>query len=81
MVSLEIKFPKNLKKYIAQKGSIAVNGISLTIRKITKNTFEIAVIPYTLKETNVGDLKKNDEVNLEVDIFARYLETLIKNDE
>jgi len=76
-VILEIKFPKNLKKYIAYKGSITINGVSLTISDTKAETFKVDLIPHTLKITNLGKLKKHDKVNLEVDIIARYLETLL----
>ena len=69
---LKIQFPQHLKKYIALKGSIAINGVSLTISDLTKNTFNVSLIPHTLKNTNLGLLKKGNKVNLEVDILARY---------
>jgi len=70
---LEIEIPKSIAKYIVHKGSITVNGVSLTISKIKEKTFEISLIPHTLKNTNLGKLKKGDLVNLEVDVIARYV--------
>ena len=66
---------ENIKlfKYLIEKASISINGISLTISKVSKNFFEISVIPHTLKLTNLKDLKKNDLVNVELDIFSKYI--------
>lgn len=74
--TLELTPPKNLMKYIAQKGSIAINGVSLTISKRTASTFQVSLIPETLKKTNLGHLKIKNHLNLEVDLIARYLENL-----
>ncbi len=74
---LELQFPGNLSRFIAEKGSIAVNGVSLTVAEImTNNRFAIALIPYTLSRTNLGGLTPGKQVNLEVDLLARYLERL-----
>ena len=64
---------KNFSKYLIEKGSISRNGVSLTISNIKKNYFYINVIPHTLKLTNLKDLKKNDLVNVELDIFGKYI--------
>ena len=66
------------KKYIVCKGSIAINGVSLTVSKIYRNTFEISVVPHTLKMTNLINLKVNDYVNLEFDILGKYIKNFIK---
>jgi len=63
---------KKYKKFIVSKGSIAINGVSLTIAKIFKDKFQIAIIPHTLKLTNIIHLKKNDLVNIEFDIMGKY---------
>ena len=76
IVVFEIK--KNFKKYLIEKGSIALNGVSLTISKIKKNKFEVNIIPHTLKLTNLIKLKKNDQINIEFDIFSKYLLNLKK---
>ena len=76
IVVFEIK--KNFQKYLVEKGSIAINGVSLTISKIKKREFEINIIPHTLKLTNLISLKKNDKVNIEFDIFSKYLLNLKK---
>ncbi|MBU1031671.1 riboflavin synthase [Patescibacteria group bacterium] len=71
--------PRGFKKYIIEKGSIAINGVSLTIIKATKNNFTVGIIPYTWDNTMFHILKPADFVNIEVDILAKYLEVL-KND-
>ena len=69
---------KKFRKYLIEKGSIAINGVSLTISKIKKNGFEINIIPHTLKLTNLIKLKKYDKVNIEFAIFSKYLVDLKK---
>lgn len=76
---LKIQTPKSLKKYITLKGSICINGVSLTISDLDKETFSVDLIPMTMRKTNLGILKKGDKVNLEADIMAKYLETLNNN--
>ena len=71
IVVLEIN--KSFSKFLIEKGSIAINGVSLTISKVIKNYFEINIIPHTLKLTNLIKLKKDDRVNIEFDIFSKYL--------
>ena len=61
------------RKNLIEKASILINGVSLTISKITKNFFQVWVIPHTLKLTNLANLKKNDQVNIEVDILSKYV--------
>ena len=75
---LEIKPPKKLLKFIAEKGSVAINGVSLTVNSIKNDTFKVNIIPFTLKATNLGNLTKGSEVNIEVDLIARYLENILK---
>ena len=65
---------KNLTKYLMEKASISINGVSLTISKVTKNSFEINVIPHTLKLTNLQKLKNGNLVNVELDIFSKYIQ-------
>ena len=64
---------KKFSKYLVEKASISINGVSLTISGINKNYFNINIIPHTLKLTNLKDLKKNDLVNVELDIFGKYI--------
>ena len=62
-----------LKKFLAEKASISIDGVSLTISKVNKNFFEINVIPHTLKLTNLKNLKQNNLVNVELDILSKYI--------
>ena len=64
---------KNLGKFLIEKASISINGVSLTISKVIKNSFEINVIPHTLKLTNLQNLKNKSLVNVELDIFSKYI--------
>ena len=72
------KLPKKFKKYIVQKGSITINGVSLTIAKIFIDGFQIAVIPQTLKLTNLIYLKEKDVVNVEFDVLGKYIKNFLK---
>ena len=76
-VILRISSPKRLMPYIVEKGSIAVDGISLTVVKRGASSFTLSVIPYTLENTNLKEKAVGDRVNLEVDIVAKYVETLL----
>lgn len=69
-----VRFPAELGRYIARKGSIAVNGVSLTVNIVTTDSFSSNLIPHTLTATNLKDLKQSDRVNLETDLVARYVE-------
>ena len=73
---LVIRAPQDLAKYIARKGSITVNGVSLTVNRVEGADFEINLIPHTLTVTNLKNLKPGSQVNLEVDLVARYIERL-----
>jgi riboflavin synthase len=75
--TFRIAYPKEIARYLVFKGSIAVEGISLTIAGLTDDYFEIAVIPKTWEVTNFSHLKPGDEVNLEVDIIAKYVERIL----
>ena len=70
---LKFKISKKLSKFIAKKGSIAINGISLTINNFKKGEIYLNIIPYTWKKTNLNKLKVGDRINLEVDMLARYV--------
>ncbi|MBL6860990.1 MAG: riboflavin synthase [Candidatus Pelagibacter bacterium] len=65
---------KNLTNYLIEKASISVNGVSLTISKVVKNYFEINIVPHTLKLTNLKNLKTKNLVNVELDIFSKYIQ-------
>ncbi len=74
---LAIAAPAELAKYIARKGSIAVNGVSLTVNAVRGSEFVVNLIPHTLQATNLRDLRAGDGVNLEADLLARYAERLL----
>lgn len=69
--------PAGLERYLVEKGSVAVDGVSLTIARLEPGLFGIALIPYTLGETNLGDARPGDRVCLEVDVVAKYVERLL----
>jgi riboflavin synthase len=75
-----IRAPKALAKYIAQKGSITVDGTSLTVNKVEGAEFELNIVPHTLEKTVIGSYQPGTRVNLEVDVIARYLERLLLGD-
>ena len=77
-VILKVSFPSRYRKFIAGKGSISVNGVSLTVVAVGRNWFSVSLVSYTLEHTNLRNLKKGNKVNLEVDILARYLDVLRK---
>lgn len=74
---LAIAAPADLAKYIARKGSIAVNGVSLTVNTVAGPEFSVNLIPHTLEVTSLRDLRVGDRVNLEADLLARYAERLL----
>ena len=76
--NIKVSIPNKFKKYIISKGSISINGVSLTISSIIKEGFVLTIIPHTLKLTNLINLKPNNLVNLEFDIFSKYLINLNK---
>ncbi|QYZ64620.1 MAG: riboflavin synthase subunit alpha [Gammaproteobacteria bacterium (ex Lamellibrachia satsuma)] len=76
-IRFDIEAPKALAKYIAHKGSICVDGASLTVNGIDGNRFDLNIVPHTLKETTLEGIQVGQEVNLEVDLIARYLERLV----
>ena len=75
---INLKLKKKYKKYLIQKGSITINGVSLTISKILKYGFQIVIIPHTLKLTNLMYLKENDVVNIEFDVLSKYIKRFLK---
>ena len=76
-IIFRIRVPKRLGRYIVEKGFVAVDGISLTVVKRGASSFTLAVIPYTLKNTNLAAVSVGDRVNLEADILAKYVESLL----
>jgi riboflavin synthase len=79
--TFRIAYPKEIARYLVFKGSVAVEGISLTIANLTDDYFEIAVIPKTWQVTNFSQLKPGDEVNLEADVIAKYVERILSSSE
>lgn len=77
-ILLNIHLPAKLRKFICRKGSIAIDGISLTINRVNTKSFFVNLIPHTASITTLGDLEKDNKVNLEVDVLARYIDNNIK---
>jgi len=75
--TVRIAYPAEMRQYLVFKGSIAVEGISLTIAELTDDFFEVAIIPKTWEVTNLSQLRPGDAVNLEVDVIAKYVERLL----
>lgn len=78
---LHIEIPSDVEKYTVFKGSICIEGISLTVAKLERNRCTIAIIPHTVELTNLGSLKPGDPVNLEADVIAKYVEKMMKAEE
>ena len=74
---LEIELPSEFSRYVADKGSIAINGISLTVAELSEARFTVWVIPHTKRHTNLDGVEKGDWVNIEFDILAKYLERML----
>ena len=79
-IRMDFRAPKTLAKYIAQKGSICIDGTSLTVNSVNGATFSVNIIPHTQTETIIQDYKVGSKVNLEVDLIARYLERLMQGE-
>jgi riboflavin synthase len=71
---LQVRVPRELTRYIARKGSICVDGVSLTVNRVDGDSFEVNLIPHTVQVTTLGRLAAGAKVNLEVDMIARYVE-------
>jgi riboflavin synthase len=78
---MEFELPDSLMRFVASKGSICVNGVSLTVNKVAGCRFDVNIIPHTLEVTTLGGLKVGDGVNIEIDVIARYLERLMAKTE
>ena len=76
----EVTAPAEIAKYLAEKGSVTVDGISLTINHLRGNILSLNLIPHTAERTNIGTWKVGSKVNLEVDVLARYIERLLLGD-
>lgn len=75
---LSVSVPEDLRRYVAEKGSITIDGISLTVARWQEATADIAIIPFTYEHTNISAMAPNDAVNLECDILAKYVESLLE---
>ena len=75
---LSFELPPELDRYVIEKGSIAVNGISLTVNGCREGSFDVNIVPHTLAETTLGELKIGDEVNVETDLLGKYVEKMLK---
>ena len=75
---MTLRAPAALARFIAPKGSVALDGVSLTVNEVDGDTFSVLIIPHTLKVTTLGALAAGDEVNLEVDLMARYAARLME---
>jgi len=78
MARFTLRVPKPLARFIAQKGSVALDGVSLTVNELSDDTFSVLIIPHTLAVTTLGALKQGDRLNLEVDVMARYAARLME---
>lgn len=81
VIKVSIEIPEKYAKYIVERGSITVDGISLTIVSVAKNIFGLVLIPETLKKTNAGEWQKEQMVNIEFDLLIRYVESLLNKKE
>jgi len=81
MLRLELRVPAGLARFVAAKGSVALDGVSLTINEVAGDTFSVLIIPHTLKVTTLGGLAQGAEVNIEVDLMARYAARLVESRE
>ncbi len=79
-IRLSFEIPAEYAKYVAKKGSVCVDGVSLTVNEVSGNTFEVNIIPHTAEVTIIGDYVQGTVVNIEVDLLARYLERLLERD-
>jgi riboflavin synthase len=77
---IQVEFPANLRKYMIQEGSIALDGISLTIARLEAGHLTVAIIPHTLERTTLGAKKIGDFLNIEVDMVAKYIENFLRFD-
>jgi riboflavin synthase len=77
---LSVRVPQDLRRYVAEKGSIALDGISLTVARWHDGIADIAIIPFTYQHTNVRSMSVNDAINIETDILAKYVESLLHNE-
>lgn len=75
---LTIRLPKTLAPYVAEKGSVTLDGVSLTVNGVADDNFDVNIVPHTLEVTSLGEKKQGDKLNMEIDVLARYLSRLSK---
>jgi riboflavin synthase len=78
MARLTLRAPRDLMRFVATKGSVALDGVSLTVNAVTADTFAVLIIPHTLSVTTLGSAKSGDQMNLEIDLMARYAARLME---
>jgi riboflavin synthase len=78
--TITVRMPGGLDRYVVEKGSIAVDGVSLTVATLDESTFTVALVPHTLTLTTLGERRRGDRVNLEVDVVSKYIEKLVRRD-
>nr|P51961.1 RecName: Full=Riboflavin synthase; Short=RS [Photobacterium phosphoreum]AAA25628.1 riboflavin synthetase alpha subunit [Photobacterium phosphoreum] len=76
-IDIWIRVPSQIEKYLSEKGSVTVDGVSLTVNAVTGNEFKLTIVPHTVVETTIADFKVGNKVNIEVDVLARYIERLL----
>jgi riboflavin synthase len=77
--TLTVRLPHTLARYVVEKGSITVDGVSLTVAGVDRERFTVALIPHTLRATTLGSVREHDPVNLEVDVIAKYVEGMLEH--
>jgi riboflavin synthase len=77
-VVMTVDVPETLRRYLVEKGSVTIDGVSLTVAGMTDEGFSVALIPHTLEVTTLGSRKAGDRVNLEMDVLAKYVERLLR---
>jgi riboflavin synthase len=75
---IEVSFPSELRKYMISEGSVALDGISLTVARLTPTTLTVTIIPHTLEKTSLSSKKVGDQLNIEVDMIAKYIENFLR---
>jgi riboflavin synthase len=78
MARLTLRAPRELMRFVATKGSVALDGVSLTVNEVTADTFSVLIIPHTLSVTTLGSARRGDKLNLEIDLMARYAARLME---
>jgi len=76
--TLRVAVPDDVVRYLVEKGSVAIDGVSLTVARLDRTTFDVALVPHTLAATTLGDLAAGDPVNLEADVIAKYVESMLE---